>query len=650
MKEAAVEIKIPEEAIDPLAKVTLERWNNAVRARNTELVTGRPVSQVLVDCYQQREGVLCDEDRAVAKELGIELSVNISGLKVSALVAWMRDLLLNTGELPFDISPTPISELSHKARLQVLDRVKEELFGDAMFDGDLIGMIKAIKSRQIELENARASTACDNMTKLIQNQCDMGGFRESLLQFINDFATYPFAVMHGPIPTAVDRMVWSGDKLVPKSVVEFQWRPCSVFDFFWTPDSRDAQTGVGVFVRERLTRQQLFNCTNMKSYIKENVFEVLDDLTSGTLPLTWTSATNPEQPTKLPFSTFSDNDTVEALRHYGLFLGRDLIKYGISVVDERQQYEATVIVIGNKTIYATVNPNPSVITRPVYTASFEKIADRIPGVGICQKVRGVERAYHSALRHLLLNSAYAAGPIAEVDYSRIKSYVKPEDLGMFDPFTVYPTTTDAFGGNKPAYTFHHIAGNMGAYMQMTQYFMDLADRITQIPASLHGEPVGTGANRTFRGMAMLYGNAIKPIQSAIANMDVGVFKPCGELLYNYNMVYHDDDSVKGNARVIARGATGLISKEIAKQNAFETLQVVAQAGASAPDMVNPAVMQWAVNQLLSASGVPIDELERVDAASRRVNDVTPDGMVGDDNLLGGIMGNGAQLPQQGDLM
>ena len=146
-------------------------------------------------------------------------------------------------------------------------------------------------------------------------------------------------------------------------------------------------------------------------------------------------------------------------------------------------------------------------------------------------------------------------------------------------------------------------------MAVGQFFMDLADRVTQIPASIHGEPVGTGANRTFRGMAMLYGNAIKPIQSGIANLDDGVFGPLGNLMYNYNMRYSNDESVKGDAQVLAQGSTGLIQKEVAKQTALDTLQLVATAGSAAQGMVKPRVMQWAVETALRASGVPSEVFE-----------------------------------------
>ena len=606
MKEPAVEIEVPNKSVDPIAAIVSQRWNNAVFWRSQEKVGGKSLRTVLSDCYDQREGILAPCDQEIVDMLGVDMYVNISGLKSSALVAWMRDLLINTAELPFTLSPTPLPEMSDATRLRILNQVKRQLYGQG-FDGDLLSLVRELKFQQREAEMNEATHAADAMYTLIKDQCWQGGFRRAMLKMINDFATYPFAGMHGPIPTMVTQMEWSGSQLRPKNSVQFQFRPLSVFDTFWTPDSRDAQSGTAVMVRERITKQELYKCLNMKSYIKANVLKVLEGCVSGRIDSMWMSR-NREQPDSFAWG-WGNGETVEVLRHYGILSGRELMMYGITGLEANDYYESTVSMIGPYTIQVFINPNPAVNIRPVYLASFEQGGDRIPGVSICQKVRDVERAYLATLRFMMVNMGYAAGPIGEVDYSRVQRYMTPEDVGQLAALTMYPVDPDMSAGGRPAHYFHNVPANVGAFMNVGQFFMDLADRITQIPASIHGEPVGTGANRTFRGMAMLYGNAIKPIQSGIANLDEMVFAPLGNLMYNYNMRYWPDESVKGDAKILAQGSTGLIQKEVAKQTALDTLQLVATAGSAAQGMVNPRAVQWAVDTALRASGVPAEVLE-----------------------------------------
>lgn len=613
MKTEAIQIEVPSTAHDPLAAIVSQRWNQAVMWRSQEKCGDESLATVLRNCYEQRNGILAPCDREIVEEIGVNAYVNLSDLKVSALVAWLRDLLINTPELPFTIDPTPIPELSDRARREVLTRVKRELYMN-QFDGDVLTLIRTLKSQVLEGEQDYARRACDNMYKLMQDQCVEGDFRKSLYQTIDDFATYPFAVFHGPVPTMSPVLEWSGDRLVPKLRLQHQFKPISVWDFFWTPDSPDAQSGTGVFIRERMTKQQLYQCMKMKSYIQANVEKVIEEVARRGLHLSWLSE-NPEQYDNHAMSrVWGDGQTLEVLKHYGMFSGRELMAYGITGVDAQQYYDACVTVAGKHTIQAFINPNPNVNLRPVYATSFERTANRIPGTSICQKVRDVERAYMASLRYLLKNSSYASGPIGEVDFQRIQRYMSAEDIGTLMPDTIYPVDPDMSGGGRPAHYFHNVPSQAGQFLNIMSYFMDLADRITQIPASIHGEPVGTGANRTFRGMAMLYGNALKPIQSGLANMDEFMFKPMGTLLYNYNMRYEDDDSIKGDAKVRAQGATGLLQKEVAKQTAMDTLSVVAQIGSAAQNIMNPAILKWAVTNTLKASGVPVDEIEDANPA------------------------------------
>lgn len=83
----------------------------------------------------------------------------------------------------------------------------------------------------------------------------------------------------------------------------------------------------------------------------------------------------------------------------------------------------------------------------------------------------------------------------------------------------------------------------------------------------------------------------------------------GTLMYNYNMRYSDDDSVKGDAKVNAQGSSGLIKREIAKQSASEILQIVGSMGTAAGELVGPNVVQWAFKKVLTSSGVPLEEFD-----------------------------------------
>ena len=168
------------------------------------------------------------------------------------------------------------------------------------------------------------------------------------------------------------------------------------------------------------------------------------------------------------------------------------------------------------------------------------------------------------------------------------------------PGKVLPTLgMNKLGDYTPAIKFHTIPAHMGELMRLLQFFSDLADRVTQIPAAMHGEPVGTGANRTFRGVAMLQGNALKTMATAVMNIDTGVHAPLGEILYRYNMIYEESDAIKGDAKVVAKGASTMLEKEVRRQDISEALALVGQTGVGTPEMVG-----WLVGQLLDDLDIP----------------------------------------------
>jgi hypothetical protein len=112
---------------------------------------------------------------------------------------------------------------------------------------------------------------------------------------------------------------------------------------------------------------------------------------------------------------------------------------------------------------------------------------------------------------------------------------------------------------------------MGIY----QNFAQMADEYSSIPRYMTGDASGGGALRTSSGMSMLMSNAGKSIKQVIYNIDTKVTQPMLERLYFHNMRYADDADLKGDIRVVARGASSLVVKEQTQQRRNEFLQIVA---------------------------------------------------------------------------
>lgn len=643
----ASEIEVPNDARDKLATVVARRFNDAVRWQSQERVGGVPLRMVLRQCYDQYHGILSPTEQKIIDDIGVDAHVNLSAMKAGVVQSYLAESLIQAGQLPWTIQPTPVPDLSDSGELMVAQSVQQSV--EQGFRGDLRSLVYSLKSEAARKELEHAQDIADNMMKLITDQCAEGGWNRAMFGFINNFCVYPYAVLAGPIPTRRVRMQWSGETLRPKYETFYEFKSISPWDFWWSPDSPDTQRGTGIFIRQRWTRQQLLDAAKMTSYIGENIIKVLDDANRNDFRYHWIS-NNPEQ-TDSQVLSWRDNDTtIDILIHWGYFSGRELSKYGVPGLEDNEFYNAMVTMCGRHIIQVLVEKNPTLNKRPVFTASFYTTQDRIPGESIPQRLRDVERCYETCLRYLISNAYYGSAPITEADYARVSKYMSDEDIGRIIPGSMYFSDPE-LGNATPAFKYYSLPNNMAAFQNALVYFMDLADRVTNIPAALHGTAQGSGANRTFRGAAMLQSNAVKAIQSAVFNIDEFVYKPLGELLYNYNMVYSKDQTVKGDCKIMARGVTALLQKETDRQNSYEILQMVASAGQQLAALPNGArIVQWALKNVFENMGVPKELLkdEGVQGQNQAGQGI-PGGIPGQQGQAEAAAGHGGQPDMGGQV-
>lgn len=599
-------------AEDPLAGEILRRYNGAVGWLSADHVNGKPVRQVLRECWEQQNSVLSPEDQQIADDLGINVVINLTALKTGIANAYLNDALVSGGaELPWTIIPTPRPDLSPDGKEELLNALKEVIFSGQITSPEaLVGLTQQAKLGLARREQERADKACAEMEALISDQCTEGGFGRAITDFLQYFTPYPYGVFAGPYVVRAPRLVWGTKKPRLSTEIFPIFKAISPFDFCYSPDSPDTQRGTCVFVRELWTRRELLDAAKLPTYIHQNVMDVLEECdTNEAFSLRWLSHA-PDAPSRNINLWTSNVRPIEVLHHYGVMSGRELGKYGFSDLTNTEFYNCEIVMAGYRVIMVKVLRDPRMQTRPVYTASFYRTGgDKIAGDGIAQRLRDIERAYMANMRYLLRNSHFASAPLCEADYQRLAKYMGDNDLGSVVPGLMYLADSNAANAGSPALRFFNIPSNLPGYVQLLEMFMQLADRVTNIPAQLHGEAVGSGAMRTFRGMTALQGNATKALHAAVDNITHGVFDPLGHLLFNMNMLYSPNAAVKGDSQVLVKGAEGLLHKEMEKQSALEILQVIGSVGAQLGQSLNlgPAIA-WSMKKLFSAMGIPDDIL------------------------------------------
>jgi hypothetical protein len=112
-------------------------------------------------------------------------------------------------------------------------------------------------------------------------------------------------------------------------------------------------------------------------------------------------------------------------------------------------------------------------------------------------------------------------------------------------------------------------------MAVYERFARLADDHSGIPAYVYGDLNVQGAGRTSSGLSMLMGAAGKGIRQVVMHIDGDVVKPIVQRQFIYNMRYDEDQSIKGDVEVVAKGAVNLAMKETTNVRRLEFLNATA---------------------------------------------------------------------------
>src|SRR5690606_25476375 len=100
----------------------------------------------------------------------------------------------------------------------------------------------------------------------IEDQLNEGGFREALDEFIEDYCTYPTAILKGPVVRKKPRLRW-GEAFQPMVIHEMVRHVCRVspYDIFPSRNSRGPNDGY-ICERHRTTAKTLNDLIGVPGY------------------------------------------------------------------------------------------------------------------------------------------------------------------------------------------------------------------------------------------------------------------------------------------------------------------------------------------------------------------------------------------------
>jgi hypothetical protein len=438
--------------------------------------------------------------------------------------------------------------------------------------------VEARKSMVLNALREDAVEASERMEVKMEDQLAEGGFHNEFNKFIDDLATFPFAMMAGPIIKKQKTFKWvpamdgtfdlqTVDELLPT------WERVDPFMAYWSAHATEPNDG-DFIRRHRLTRQDLNAMIGVEGYSEQAIRAVLDEHGKGGLQeWLWVDSAKASAEGKHLSSVVQNPDKlIDAIQFYGSVQGKLLVEWGLeesAVEDQLMDYPVEAWLIGSWVIKAVINPDP-LGRKPLYKASYEEIPGAWCGNSPMDLIRDCQDVCNATARALVNNMGISSGPQVWVNIDRMPA---GEQITQLYPWKIHQTTSDPMGSSAAPIGFFQPNSLAAELMGIYEKFSVLADEYSGVPRYMTGDSPTGGAGRTASGMSMLMSNAGKAIKQVIANVDRGVVEPLIERLWFHNMKYSDDKDLKGDVKVVARGANSLVVKESANQRRNELLNM-----------------------------------------------------------------------------
>lgn len=551
-------------------------WDAAQMAKD-------PIESIMLKAKRQRQGVYeSDKLAAISAQGGSAVFMPLTEVKCRSAEAWIRDILLDGGDPPWILEPSPIPELSPAQREECAAIASDKMIELAMATGqaptrEQIAQIKAIVEQHYRFSELQiAQDKADRMADKIKDQFAEGGWYQAFDDFVTDLVTYPAAFLKGPVLRKRAKLGWkqnSGrteiettEELVP------EYERVDPFRIYPEPGVENINDGY-MFHHHPLTRSDLAALIGVPNYDSGAIQGLLDNPTQATAFFTDIEMTKNQLERKF-HAWNAPTATYNALEFWGKVSGKMLLEWGMSeadVPDPAKEYDANVWMIGGVIIKAVLNYDP-LGEKPYAKASFFKVPGAFWGMGIPERISDVQDVCNAAVRALVNNMGIASGPQVEVNIERTPPN---EPITQLRPWKIWQVLNDPLGSTAPAVRFDQPDDRSGQLMAVYEKFSALADDHSGIPAYVSGDISVTGAGRTSSGLSMLMGAAGKGIRQVVSNIDNYVIKVIVQRQFVFNMRYEEDESIKGDLVVVPRGAVNLAVKETVNVRRVEFLNATA---------------------------------------------------------------------------
>jgi hypothetical protein len=541
------------------------------------------IERRMVRSLNQRQRLYEPEDLAEIQDegSGSKYYSGLTNIKCRSAESWILDVLIPQNERPFGFAPTPVPSLAPDLVEEITKAAHAEVMEEALFQGSNVDPAVLLEIKEMA-EDKIADTVreeikregrerADRMEDLVEDQMEEGDWHKQVRMAISDFVTLPAAIMVAPLFRNMKVHKWEreGDDYIP--VVDTKARMTflrvSPFDCYPEGDSSGIQDG-NLFLRMPLSAKGLEAMRGMPAYSDKAIDLVFSEYREGGIQ----SYLPVDQERSLAESRESaakmDSRKIESWWFYGSVSGEKIMEWQIENrnemmkdVDVFKEYEVQAIFIGRYVIKLSINEHPLGL-RNVHKACYEEVPGAFWGNDVPHLLRHDQVAANQISRAIQNNSMMSSGFMMAIDtrvFTGGETSPHPYKVYTYDSSN-NPMGT-ATGAREPIKVLD-IPAKVQHLVNTLHDVQNRADENSGIPAYAHGDANVGGAGNTSSGLQMLMNASAKLLRMAIFNFDVGIVMPVVKMMYEHNMLHHDDPDVKGDLTAVFRGTNAVIAQEM----------------------------------------------------------------------------------------
>lgn len=578
------------------------------------------IERRMLNCLRARRGEYSPEALAQIQQGGGQNIVwaDLTETKCRAGSAWIREIVLPAGERPWGLLPTPIPDLPMPIKQGVVAKAVAEAQKAMQTMAEQSGVVmdrsqfkktvaelgeKLREQAEKELQRS-AERRAKRMERQIADRLAQGGWSDAMDAFVEDFVTYPAAILKGPVYQRHKRLSW-GPSFTPRvsDNPAQTWERVSPFDVYPAVGATDCQKG-DFIERVRFWRNELHALKGLPGYQDEQIDQALVEYSAGHLEgWLWTESERQRLERETTYLFLSPPGVIDALNYWGSVPGWKLMSWGVGMdLEPTKDYEVNCLLVGRFVVYCALNPDP-LGARPYHRACYDEIPGAFWGRSVPDLASIHQQMCNGIACALADNLSWASGPQTWIHVDRLAD--GEQSLELF-PGKAWQLKSDPTQGVNPGIGFFQPDDRAGPLMATYAQWEQRADDATGIPRYTYGNGEAAGAGDTASGLAMLMNNAAKGLRRAIGNIDQRVIQPTIAMAFVNEMIYNDDESIKGDCVVIPRGAAAILIKESAQQR---RTQFLAMTGNPIDmEIIGKKGRAALLREVCSAMELPVDEI------------------------------------------